>query len=69
MDAGALAQDVFNVVLIPTLAGVALNEMFPKIVRKFKPILPLIGVVITTLLCASPVGQVRASHLAKILTD
>ena len=58
VDAIALAKDVFGVVLVPTVAGVALNELFPKIVRKLKPILPLIGVGITTMLCASPVGQV-----------
>lgn len=56
----ALAKDVFGVVLVPTISGVALNELFPNIVKKLKPLLPLIGVGITTMLCASPVGQVSA---------
>jgi bile acid:Na+ symporter, BASS family len=60
VDAMALAKDVFNVVLVPTVAGVALNELCNPIVRKIKPLLPLIGVLITTMLCASPVGQVSA---------
>ena len=29
-----------------------------QVVRKITRVLPLVGVVITTLLCASPVGQV-----------
>jgi uncharacterized protein YjbJ (UPF0337 family) len=60
VDAMALAKDVFGVVLVPTIAGVTINEVFPNIVKKIKPVLPLIGVFITTMLCASPVGQVSA---------
>jgi bile acid:Na+ symporter, BASS family len=58
VDALALAKDVFGVVLVPTIAGVALNELFNPIVKRIKPLLPLVGVLITTMLCASPVGQV-----------
>ena len=39
-------------------AGVLVNEFFPGFVKKIKPILPLVGVAITTLLCASPCAQV-----------
>jgi bile acid:Na+ symporter, BASS family len=53
-----LALSTFQVVLVPTIAGVSLNEMFPSAVKKFTRVLPLVGVVLTTLLCASPVGQV-----------
>ena len=53
-----LALSTFQVVLVPTILGVAANELFPKLVKKITRVLPLIGVVITTLLCASPVGQV-----------
>lgn len=60
VNAWAMAQDVFSVVLVPTVAGVALNELCNPLVRKIKPLLPLIGVLITTMLCASPVGQVSA---------
>ena len=55
-----LALSTFQVVLVPTVVGVAANELFPKLVKKITRVLPLIGVVITTLLCASPVGQVSA---------
>ena len=58
VDAWGLAVSTFQVVLVPTVAGVLLNEYANGLVSKIKPILPLIGVVMTTLLCASPVGQV-----------
>jgi hypothetical protein len=48
----------FQVVLVPTLLGVLANECFPKVVQKFKAFLPLVGVFLTTLLCASPCAQV-----------
>ena len=53
-----LALSTFQVVLVPTLVGVTANELFPRLVRRFRRILPLLGVAITTLLCASPVAQV-----------
>jgi BASS family bile acid:Na+ symporter len=53
-----LALSTFQVVLVPTILGVLTNEFFPGLVRKLKPILPLIGVALTTLLCASPCAQV-----------
>ena len=53
-----LAMSTFQVVLVPTVLGVALNELFPKVVKKLKSVLPLIGVALTTLLCASPCAQV-----------
>ena len=43
---------------MPTLVGVSANELAPGLVRKIKPLLPLVGVALTTLLCASPVAQV-----------
>ncbi len=53
-----LALSTFQVVLVPTILGVLTNEFFPGLVKKLKPILPLIGVALTTLLCASPCAQV-----------
>ena len=35
-----------------------MNEFFPGLVKRIKPVLPLVGVAITTLLCASPCAQV-----------
>eukprot|EP00208_Stichococcus_sp_RCC1054_P003742 CAMPEP_0206139832 /NCGR_PEP_ID=MMETSP1473-20131121/7478_1 /ASSEMBLY_ACC=CAM_ASM_001109 /TAXON_ID=1461547 /ORGANISM="Stichococcus sp, Strain RCC1054" /LENGTH=407 /DNA_ID=CAMNT_0053533751 /DNA_START=26 /DNA_END=1249 /DNA_ORIENTATION=+ len=58
VDAAGLAWSTFQVVLVPTILGVTMNELFPKVVKKITRVLPLIGVVLTTLLCASPVGQV-----------
>ncbi|KAK9801391.1 hypothetical protein WJX73_004956 [Symbiochloris irregularis] len=60
VDAKGLALSTFQVVLVPTLLGVGANELAPGLVRKIKPLLPLVGVALTTLLCASPVAQVAS---------
>ena len=51
-------MSTFQVVLVPTVLGVLTNELFPNVVKALKPVLPLIGVALTTLLCASPCAQV-----------
>ena len=53
-----LALSTFQVVLVPTVVGVLANECFPGVVRRIRRLLPLVGVALTTLLCASPVAQV-----------
>ncbi|OIV99941.1 hypothetical protein TanjilG_26279 [Lupinus angustifolius] len=58
VDAAGLAISTFQVVLVPTIVGVLANEFFPKFTSKIITITPLIGVILTTLLCASPIGQV-----------
>lgn len=58
VDAKGLAVSTFQVVLVPTLVGVIANEFFHDVVKKFTAWLPLVGVAITTLLCASPCAQV-----------
>ncbi|XP_051114973.1 sodium/pyruvate cotransporter BASS2, chloroplastic-like [Andrographis paniculata] len=58
VDAAGLAISTFQVVLVPTIIGVLSNEFFPKFTSKIVSITPLIGVILTTLLCASPIGQV-----------
>ncbi|CAN4096711.1 unnamed protein product [Withania somnifera] len=58
VDAAGLAISTFQVVLVPTVIGVLSNEFFPKFTSKIITITPLIGVILTTLLCASPIGQV-----------
>lgn len=58
VDAAGLAISTFQVVLVPTIVGVLLNEFFPKFTSKIITVTPLIGVILTTLLCASPIGQV-----------
>ncbi|XP_061345259.1 sodium/pyruvate cotransporter BASS2, chloroplastic [Gastrolobium bilobum] len=58
VDAAGLAFSTFQVVLVPTTVGVLANEFFPKFTSKIIKVTPLIGVILTTLLCASPIGQV-----------
>ncbi|GJN18238.1 hypothetical protein PR202_gb05378 [Eleusine coracana subsp. coracana] len=58
VDAVGLAMSTFQVVLMPTIVGVLANEYFPKFTKSISFLTPLIGVVLTTLLCASPIGQV-----------
>ncbi|CAI0389778.1 unnamed protein product [Linum tenue] len=58
VDAAGLALSTFQVVLVPTILGVLANEFFPKFTSKIISVTPLIGVLLTTLLCASPIGQV-----------
>ncbi|KAK7330181.1 hypothetical protein VNO77_24368 [Canavalia gladiata] len=58
VDAVGLALSTFQVVLVPTIVGVLANEFFPKFTSKIITFTPLIGVILTTLLCASPIGQV-----------
>ncbi|GMN50448.1 hypothetical protein TIFTF001_019604 [Ficus carica] len=53
-----LAISTFQVVLVPTVVGVLANEFFPKFTSKIISVTPLVGVILTTLLCASPIGQV-----------
>ncbi|XP_073055224.1 sodium/pyruvate cotransporter BASS2, chloroplastic-like isoform X2 [Primulina eburnea] len=58
VDAAGLAISTFQVVLVPTVIGVLSNEYFPKFTSKIVTVTPLVGVILTTLLCASPIGQV-----------
>lgn len=58
VDAAGLALSTFQVVLVPTVVGVLSHEYFPKVTEKLTAVTPLVGVILTTLLCASPIGQV-----------
>ncbi|KAH7433961.1 hypothetical protein KP509_07G094800 [Ceratopteris richardii] len=58
VDAAGLALSTFQVVLVPTVVGVLAHEYFPSFTEKLTTITPLVGVLLTTLLCASPIGQV-----------
>ncbi|CAO2165721.1 unnamed protein product [Urochloa humidicola] len=58
VDAVGLALSTFQVVLLPTILGVLAHEYFPKFTERIITVTPLIGVLLTTLLCASPIGQV-----------
>lgn len=58
VDAAGLALSTFQVVLVPTIIGVLSHEYFPNVTEKLTTFTPLVGVILTTLLCASPIGQV-----------
>ncbi|RDX68868.1 Sodium/pyruvate cotransporter BASS2, chloroplastic, partial [Mucuna pruriens] len=58
VDAVGLALSTFQVVLVPTIVGVLANELFPKFTSKIITVTPLVGVILTTLLCSSPIGLV-----------
>lgn len=53
-----LAKSTVNLVLLPTLAGVALNELFHKQIDRVRPVLPLVALALTVVLCAVPVATV-----------
>ncbi|KAJ7534850.1 hypothetical protein O6H91_12G006600 [Diphasiastrum complanatum] len=65
VDAVGLAISTFQVVLVPTVVGVLAHEYFPKFTEKIITVTPLIGVLLTTLLCASPIGQVSEVLVAQ----
>jgi len=58
VDAAGLAISTFQVMLAPTIIGVLLHKYFPKFTEKSITFTLLIGVTLSTLLCASPIGQV-----------
>nr|CAD1823915.1 unnamed protein product [Ananas comosus var. bracteatus] len=62
VDAAGLAISTFQVVLVPTIVGglniLIVARIFPKFTERIITLTPLIGVILTTLLCASPIGQV-----------
>ncbi|KAL6965447.1 Sodium pyruvate cotransporter bass2 [Sarracenia purpurea var. burkii] len=47
-----------HVVLVPTIVGVLSNEFFPRFTSKIITVTPLIGVILTAILCANPIGQI-----------
>ena len=59
VDAWGLAESTARLVLFPTLLGVALNEIFPNMIQKIRPGMPLLALLLTVILCAVPVAQVQ----------
>ncbi|CAL9780488.1 unnamed protein product [Musa acuminata subsp. burmannicoides] len=57
VDAAGLAISTFQVVWCPLLLEVLSHEYFPKFTERIITLTPLIGVIRTTLLCASPVSM------------
>ena len=49
--------EIYDLALTPALYPTVLaNEFFPKFTSKIISVTPLVGVILTTLLCASPVS-------------
>jgi bile acid:Na+ symporter, BASS family len=71
VDAWGLFLSTFKVVVGPVVAGVLLNQLAPKVVKRILPISPLISVITITLIVASIIGQsadaVKASAGALLL--
>ena len=59
VDGWALAESTAKLVLLPTVAGVLLNEIFPKQINRIRPAMPLVALFLTVILCAVPVAQVQ----------
>ena len=70
VDAWGLAESTARLVLLPTILGVGINELFPKAVAKIRPVMPLLALFLTVVLCAVPVAQVadvlRSSGMAAV---
>jgi BASS family bile acid:Na+ symporter len=64
VDAWGLLRSTVQVVLLPVLAGLVLNQKMPRLVRGVMPIAPLVSVVFIALICASIVGQNAAAIFA-----
>lgn len=58
VSTAALAASTVKLVLLPTLAGVVLNETLPGLVGRVRPAMPLLAILLTVVLCATPVAQV-----------
>ncbi|HRI81664.1 MAG TPA: bile acid:sodium symporter family protein [Opitutaceae bacterium] len=65
VDALGLLWSTLQVVILPVLAGVAINRFFPRVVRPVLPVAPLVSALTVALICASIIGQsataIRAS--------
>eukprot|EP00890_Picochlorum_soloecismus_P004979 jgi/Picsp_1/5482/NSC_02841-R1_bile acid na+ symporter family protein len=57
VNAWALAESTMRLVLLPTCIGIAARELFPSVVEKIRPGMPLVALVLTVILCAVPVAQ------------
>ncbi|KAI3428717.1 hypothetical protein D9Q98_007541 [Chlorella vulgaris] len=68
VDGMALFMSTVQLVLLPTVLGLLLNEWFKKQVDVIRPLMPLLALALTVVLCAVPVAQVadvlRASGLS-----
>jgi len=61
VDGWALFRSTVQVVLVPVVVGVLLNQRMPRLVRGIGPVAPLVSVVFIALICASIIGQNAAA--------
>ena len=61
VDAWGLFLSTLEVVVLPVVAGVAINRFLPRVVRAVMPVAPLVSVVTIALVCASIIGQNAAA--------
>jgi len=70
VDGWGMMMSVLSVVIAPTSLGLLLNQFLPSVTEVLKPITPLIGVIMTSCLCAAPIAGIsdvlleRGLHLA-----
>jgi len=57
VDAFGLFRSTAQVVLLPVITGVVLNQRLPGLVRLVLPVAPFIAVLAIVLICASIIGQ------------
>jgi bile acid:Na+ symporter, BASS family len=62
VDARGLLLSTLQVVIIPVLAGVAVNRYWPRAVKAVQPVAPLVSVIAIAMICASIIGQ-RAAEV------
>jgi len=58
VDGVGMMLSVLSVVILPTSFGLLLNQYLPAVTELLKPITPLIGVILTSCLCAAPIAGI-----------
>jgi len=61
VDGWGLFLSTLQVVVLPVVAGMAINRWLPGMVQRVLPVAPLVSVVTIALVCASIVGQNAAA--------
>lgn len=60
IDRWNLFREMLAVVLVPVVAGVLLNRLFPRLVERVVPIAPLISIIAVILIVASIIARSKA---------
>lgn len=58
VDGWGMMKSVLSVVIAPTGLGLLLNQFLPSVTELLKPVTPLVGVVLTSCLCAAPIAGI-----------